>query len=139
MAQFDTTQLSNEYRQMAHEAIIALEPLVDPMNRAKAMLPTGPDNDIPCMGLTVETVKSTKGATSGSGMFLMYPGLPFGKRVEHYTSDGTNMLFAEFIEAAVDISTDFTYGRVLTSDIRFQTGFQLATGGTVSAGIQGFL
>jgi len=113
--------------------------LIDPTNLASGVtLPYQPINEVPFIPLNVSTSVVLMTPTSGNGLLISYPNLPFGKLLEHWVDNGLGeYIFESFVLSSVPLPDNFTIGRVVTSDTQITSGVALVADGTGSATIQG--
>lgn len=103
-------------------------------------LPVGPDDDLIFVPLTTKTTGELTAPASGKGVILFYPATCARKIGEVWGDDGAGgLVFLRYITESVDLSQNFTYGRVVKRTITIEQNQVLATGSGTSASVQGIL
>jgi hypothetical protein len=100
-------------------------------------MPKGPNNDMRCRIQIQDTSATLSAGTTGDGLILIYYGAPFKKVLEHYVNVGGYWVLDKIIEGAIDLTTDYTWGRIIKNVLELKSGFQLATTSNISAGTNG--
>lgn len=115
--------------------------LLIPTKRASNLsMPVGPDDDLVFVPLTTKTTGEITTPTSGKGVIVFYPSTCSRKIGEVWGDDGAGgLIFLRYVTESVDLSQNFTYGRVIKRTITIEQNQVLAGASGASASVQGIL